>query len=183
MRAREAAAMLATARWMYRSALARTETRGMHKRHDHPQQDPAQRAATSRGGLDEVQVEARPAPASPPEALARMIELVSPERCIACEHLRATCARPTSSTPSTDAPPMIARQDGLPDLLHVRAVLPGRRALTWRRMCSKRCGVSRSELLRDQGLLGSYRASIGWSRGKRNPSRQRSDIQNVSAPH
>src|SRR5207253_7836755 len=32
LRTREATAMLATARWMYRSALARTETRGMHRR-------------------------------------------------------------------------------------------------------------------------------------------------------
>ena len=30
--------MTATARWMYESALARSETRGMHKREDFPQQ-------------------------------------------------------------------------------------------------------------------------------------------------
>src|SRR5205085_2384168 len=34
IRTREGAAMLATARWMYRSALARTESRGMHWRED-----------------------------------------------------------------------------------------------------------------------------------------------------
>jgi succinate dehydrogenase/fumarate reductase flavoprotein subunit len=53
-KAREAAAMVATARWMYRSALARTESRGMHKRDDFPTLDPAQRHRTISGGLDAV---------------------------------------------------------------------------------------------------------------------------------
>jgi succinate dehydrogenase/fumarate reductase flavoprotein subunit len=53
-RAREAASMLATARWMYRSALARTETRGMHRREDFPALDPAQAHRIITGGLDEV---------------------------------------------------------------------------------------------------------------------------------
>ncbi|SMC22643.1 Succinate dehydrogenase/fumarate reductase, flavoprotein subunit [Andreprevotia lacus DSM 23236] len=54
LRAREATAMLATARWMYRSALARTETRGMHKRLDHAGEDPAQQHYIHSGGLDRV---------------------------------------------------------------------------------------------------------------------------------
>jgi succinate dehydrogenase/fumarate reductase flavoprotein subunit len=62
-RTREAAAMLATARWMYRSALERTESRGMHKREDHPALDPAQRNHVVTGGLDEVWVARRPAAA------------------------------------------------------------------------------------------------------------------------
>lgn len=53
-RAREAAAMLATGRWMYHAALERTETRGMHKRSDHPAQDPVQRHRLLTGGLDEI---------------------------------------------------------------------------------------------------------------------------------
>ncbi|MGY0777371.1 FAD-binding protein [Azospirillum argentinense] len=65
LRAREAAAMLATARWMYRSALARTESRGMHRRLDHAALDPAQRHLLTVGGLDEVHVTARPAPLHP----------------------------------------------------------------------------------------------------------------------
>jgi succinate dehydrogenase/fumarate reductase flavoprotein subunit len=52
--ARETAAMLATARWMYRSALARTETRGMHRREDFPRQDEGQRHHITTGGLDQV---------------------------------------------------------------------------------------------------------------------------------
>ncbi|MFC0038808.1 FAD-binding protein [Actinomadura rayongensis] len=54
VRARSAAAMAAHARWMYRAALARTETRGMHKREDRPGQDPAQHHRLVTGGLDEV---------------------------------------------------------------------------------------------------------------------------------
>jgi len=56
VRAREATAMLATSRWMYRSALQRTETRGMHRRREHAAVDPAQRHRLLSGGLDEVWV-------------------------------------------------------------------------------------------------------------------------------
>jgi succinate dehydrogenase/fumarate reductase flavoprotein subunit len=53
-RAREAAAMTAHARWMYNAARQRTETRGMHKREDHPGLDPAQRQRRFVGGLEQV---------------------------------------------------------------------------------------------------------------------------------
>ena len=53
-RAREAAAMAAHSRWMYHAALERTETRGMHKRVDHPVQDAAQRYRLLTGGLNEL---------------------------------------------------------------------------------------------------------------------------------
>ena len=56
LRRREAAAMTATARWMYASALERTETRGMHKHMDHPELDPAQQRRLVCGGLDGVWV-------------------------------------------------------------------------------------------------------------------------------
>jgi succinate dehydrogenase/fumarate reductase flavoprotein subunit len=57
-RAREAAALVATARWAYASALERRETRGMHRRADHPQIDPAQHHYQHSGGLDRVWVRA-----------------------------------------------------------------------------------------------------------------------------
>jgi succinate dehydrogenase/fumarate reductase flavoprotein subunit len=53
-KAREAAAMVATARWMYRSALERKESRGMARRLDYPQQDPGPRYYVRSGGLDEA---------------------------------------------------------------------------------------------------------------------------------
>ncbi|MFI2281000.1 FAD-dependent oxidoreductase [Nocardia beijingensis] len=54
VRARQAAAMTAVGRLMYRSTLARTETRGMSKRADHPDLDPEQHHHILAGGLDEV---------------------------------------------------------------------------------------------------------------------------------
>ncbi|MGU3497261.1 FAD-dependent oxidoreductase [Mycobacterium sp. C31M] len=56
VRNRQAAAMVAHARWMYRTALARPETRGMAKRLDHPGQDPAQHHRLVTGGLDDIWV-------------------------------------------------------------------------------------------------------------------------------
>ncbi|WP_437785171.1 FAD-binding protein [Sorangium sp. So ce1097] len=63
VRAREGAAMVATARWMFNAARARTETRGMHRHKDHPGLDPAQQRRLITGGLDRVWV--RPEPAAP----------------------------------------------------------------------------------------------------------------------
>ena len=54
IRTREAAGMLAVARWSYRSALTRTETRGMHQRVDHPDTDEGQQHRILSGGLDDV---------------------------------------------------------------------------------------------------------------------------------
>ncbi len=60
IRAREAAAMVATARWMYSSAIERKETRGMHKHLDYPEQDPNQQHYLVSGGLDRVWVKTQP---------------------------------------------------------------------------------------------------------------------------
>lgn len=60
IRTREAAAMLAMGRWATRTALARTETRGMHTRTDYPDQDPEQVHRLLAGGLDELWVEVDP---------------------------------------------------------------------------------------------------------------------------
>ncbi|APG95125.1 FAD-dependent oxidoreductase [Sinorhizobium americanum] len=64
LRLREVAAMTATARWMYRAALARTETRGMHRRDDFSKQDPAQRHRLIVSGLGHIAV--RPEPVEEP---------------------------------------------------------------------------------------------------------------------
>ncbi|MGW6946031.1 hypothetical protein [Streptomyces xanthophaeus] len=44
--------MTAHARWMYTAALARTESRGMARRLDHPGQDPKLHHRITVGGLD-----------------------------------------------------------------------------------------------------------------------------------
>jgi len=54
LRLREATSMLAVSRWMYRSALERTESRGMHRRTDYAGIDSAQRHRVISGGLDDV---------------------------------------------------------------------------------------------------------------------------------
>ncbi|MBC1220899.1 FAD-binding protein [Nostoc sp. UCD121] len=60
IRAREATAMVATARWMYSSAIERKETRGMHKHQDYPEQDANQQHHLISGGLDQVWVKSQP---------------------------------------------------------------------------------------------------------------------------
>jgi succinate dehydrogenase/fumarate reductase flavoprotein subunit len=67
-KAREAAALTAHARWMYRSSLARPESRGIHRREDRPDTDPALTLRLRTGGLDEVWVrqETRLAQETPP---------------------------------------------------------------------------------------------------------------------
>lgn len=70
LKAREAVAMLATARWMYHSALGRTESRGMHKRSDYREEDHRQHHHLTVGGLDELWLAARPTPTQHPAAQA-----------------------------------------------------------------------------------------------------------------
>jgi len=60
VKAKEAQAMTATARWMYSSALARRETRGMHKREDFPESNNQQQHRLLTGGLDEIWVKPQP---------------------------------------------------------------------------------------------------------------------------
>ncbi|WP_246140872.1 FAD-dependent oxidoreductase [Bacillus marasmi] len=58
VRVRESAAMLATSRFMYTTALERKETRGMHKRLDYPGLDDNQHYRLITSGLDEINVSA-----------------------------------------------------------------------------------------------------------------------------
>lgn len=67
VRARQAAAMAAHARWMYTAALTRTETRGMAKRLDFPAQDPEQHHRIVTGGLDRVWTRPEPLTTAPLE--------------------------------------------------------------------------------------------------------------------
>ncbi|MFB9274645.1 FAD-dependent oxidoreductase [Cohnella cellulosilytica] len=54
MQMRQAEAMSATARWMYASALLRTESRGMHRREDYPATDARYQHRIVSGGLDRI---------------------------------------------------------------------------------------------------------------------------------
>ena len=70
VRAREAAAMIASARWIFASALERTESRGLHRRSDYPDLDPTQHQHVITGGLDDVWVKRKPVSNSYLEAVA-----------------------------------------------------------------------------------------------------------------
>jgi succinate dehydrogenase/fumarate reductase flavoprotein subunit len=61
-RSREAAALVAAARWSYFAGLERKETRGMHKRLDYPKLDPQQRHYLAVGGLDKLWTRPVPVP-------------------------------------------------------------------------------------------------------------------------
>lgn len=56
VKTREAAAMLAHARWIVASACERRESRGMHRRLDHPGLDPSMQRRLVVQGLDEIRV-------------------------------------------------------------------------------------------------------------------------------
>jgi succinate dehydrogenase/fumarate reductase flavoprotein subunit len=61
LRTREAVSLLAAGRWVYAAALARTESRGLHRRTDYPDRSPAfEGTHLLTGGLDQVWV--RPVP-------------------------------------------------------------------------------------------------------------------------
>jgi succinate dehydrogenase/fumarate reductase flavoprotein subunit len=57
LRAREAAALVATGRWCLSAALVRPETRAMHRRTDAPGRDPALTGTIFTGGLDRIWTE------------------------------------------------------------------------------------------------------------------------------
>jgi succinate dehydrogenase/fumarate reductase flavoprotein subunit len=56
VKSREAAALTASSRWAYASALARAESRGMHRRLDLPEADPQFLCAFEVSGLDRISV-------------------------------------------------------------------------------------------------------------------------------
>jgi succinate dehydrogenase/fumarate reductase flavoprotein subunit len=60
VRAREAAAMIATARWQVASGITRRETRGLNRRLDFPDKDPALTCRLFTGGLDRIWMREEP---------------------------------------------------------------------------------------------------------------------------
>ena len=59
VKVREAAALIAASRWAYRSALARGESRGMHRRTDRPAADPMLECMFEVNGFEAVRAERR----------------------------------------------------------------------------------------------------------------------------
>ncbi|WP_067865272.1 FAD-dependent oxidoreductase [Nocardia shimofusensis] len=79
VRAREAAAMLAVARWSAHSALVRAESRGLHHRTDHPALSPQWRTRLFVEGLDDILVE-RERPAAAPSTTRWSPAVRQPDR-------------------------------------------------------------------------------------------------------
>ncbi|WP_194815289.1 FAD-dependent oxidoreductase [Nocardia sp. XZ_19_385] len=76
--ARQAAALLAVARWTKYSALARTESRGMHQRTDHPEAGADWRVRLTSGGLDRIWVRTDVARPAAPVAVVPAAEVPVP---------------------------------------------------------------------------------------------------------
>jgi len=87
IKSREAAAMAATARWMYTAALARRETRGMHTLLEYPNPDPGLQHRLTVSGIDRIQVY----PEGKPHAQ------VGPDLCKAAEYDGHTASRENES--------------------------------------------------------------------------------------
>lgn len=69
VRGREIAAMLAAGRWIHTAALARRETRAMHRPAEYPHTDPAQRHRLTLAGIRDITV----VPAKVPDAAVRRV--------------------------------------------------------------------------------------------------------------
>ncbi|MGC4071959.1 MAG: FAD-binding protein [Nibricoccus sp.] len=67
-KSREAAALVATGRWINHAALTRTETRGLHRRSDYTTADSAQLHQTRIGGLDQLWTRSEPLSKNAPVA-------------------------------------------------------------------------------------------------------------------
>ena len=97
-----------------------------------------------------------------------MIELVSAQRCIACDKCIAVC--PTNVFDrGTDGVPVIARHSDCQTCFQCEANCPVDALFVSPYTTpapAASVAVDEQDLV-DSGLLGSYRARIGWGRGRR----------------
>jgi len=107
---REAAALVAAARWSVATAERRNESRGMHRREDFPEPKAQLAIRLLSGGLDRVWVAAdgNPERAIKSTGAGVMIELIVSDRCTNCGDCIAVC--PTNVLdPGQAGPPILAR--------------------------------------------------------------------------
>ena len=108
------------------------------------------------GGLDDVGP-FDPGPRSPVGSVG-MIEVVRAAACVACDVCVKVCPRDVFER-GEDGVPVIARQSRLPDLLHVRGVLPDRRPLRLAAVRPRPAGSPHTDEagLPAAGAFGEYR--------------------------
>ncbi|MGW0182987.1 4Fe-4S dicluster domain-containing protein [Nocardia sp. NPDC003345] len=94
-----------------------------------------------------------------------MIELVSAQRCIACDKCISVC--PTNVFDrGPDGIPVIARHSDCQTCFQCEANCPADALFVSPRTSPDPESADQQELIRS-GLLGSYRARIGWGKGRR----------------
>jgi NAD-dependent dihydropyrimidine dehydrogenase PreA subunit len=109
-----------------------------------------------------------------------MIEIVSLERCIACDLCVQVC--PTNVfDPVPDAAPKIARQADCQTCFMCELYCPVD-ALYVAPDVAQTTGVT-EQAVAGQDLLGSYRASVGWSRGTRKRRGSDQTFKLIALPH
>ncbi|MBH5317438.1 ferredoxin family protein [Paenibacillus sp. GSMTC-2017] len=91
-----------------------------------------------------------------------MIELVSSERCISCNICVKVC--PTNVFDKTEYAPVIARQEDCQTCFICEAYCPVD-ALYVSPYTDEQVDVDEVDLAK-QGILGSWRATIGWGTGR-----------------
>jgi len=93
-----------------------------------------------------------------------MIEIVSKERCVSCDRCVDVC--PTNVFDSTpDGVPVIARKDDCQSCFMCELYCPAD-ALYVTPLAEKSIAVNEPELVAS-GLIGSYRESVGWGKGRK----------------
>lgn len=92
-----------------------------------------------------------------------MIELISPERCTACNICVSAC--PTNVFEAVaDAPPRIARQDDCQTCFMCELYCP--EDALYVAPIADRPATAEERAPATQALMGSYRHAIGWGRGR-----------------
>ncbi|MFC0215963.1 4Fe-4S binding protein [Paenibacillus chartarius] len=93
-----------------------------------------------------------------------MIELISQERCVGCNQCVSVC--PTNVFDETESGvPVIARQSDCQTCFMCELYCPVD-ALFVTPFADEEKPVEESQL-QESGLLGSYRASLGWGKGRK----------------
>ncbi|GGY13356.1 4Fe-4S dicluster domain-containing protein [Streptomyces anandii] len=112
-----------------------------------------------------------------------MIEIVDPDRCIACDRCIEVCPMRVFDR-GTDGIPVIARQDSCQTCFQCEAYCPTDALFVAPLVTAVAPGSRFRDVteLADSGLLGGYRRELGWGQGKdaRRPRRGRTGVSGLT---